>query len=140
MSYPTATTSHPRSFNAAAGESGSETAVAGFDVTTKARIVRATLSGAPLPGNAARVDAGRVKNQGPGRKKVGEPDRGRKEGPGAWRHAAQVQYSLADGRFPLLLLWEAPPRGPQADLGPARLHLRRVRGPLQRHHRQGGGG
>ena len=39
MSYPTATISHPRSFSADAGESGSDTAVAGFEVTTNARIV-----------------------------------------------------------------------------------------------------
>src|SRR3954447_6138821 len=39
MSYPTATTSQPRSFKAAAGESGLDTAVVGFDVTTKALIL-----------------------------------------------------------------------------------------------------
>ena len=51
MSYPTATTSQPSSFSVDAGESGSDTAVAGLDVTTKARMVRRTLSRVGEPYN-----------------------------------------------------------------------------------------
>ena len=63
-----------------------------------------------------------------------------KTDPGCLASSGPSAILLPDGRFPLLILWEAAPRGPQADLGPACVHLRRVRGALQRHHREGRGG
>src|SRR5580765_2507587 len=71
MSYPTATISHPRSLSAAAGESGSDAAVAGFEVTTRALMWRYTICQA-LDGQQRRLLL-RRENQGLETKKSWRP-------------------------------------------------------------------
>ena len=66
---------------------------------------------------------------------------GTESSPSPWLHLlSRCNTRWRYGRLPLLLLREAAPRGAQAHLRPARLHLRRVRRAVQRHHRQGRGG
>src|SRR5262245_43901858 len=93
MSYPTATTSQPRSLSAAAGESGSAVAADGFEVTTKARMCRYSIRGTPAE-QGSGLAGSREKSRGQRPKSSASPDRGEKVGGGAWRHAAQVQYSF----------------------------------------------